>query len=80
MDASRREAKNFGRVAKGGGNFKLDLEFLRCMKIIYMCVYGIYIETFDFFSLGGQKIWTCQKGEGQKYWTRRQGWANNFGF
>ena len=68
---TRREggAENFGRVAKGGRKI-LDLVnfFSKFLKHSFFMFCG-YFGHFQFFG---------QRG-GEKFWTRREGGAKNFG-
>ena len=70
MDASQRGARNF----------RLDLEcFMVCENNLYMFIGLGIIGTFDFSSLGGQKICVA-KGGGRKFFDPSRRGANNFGF
>ena len=56
-----RGTKNFGHVTKGGGNFTLDLEFLRSVKAIFMCL-GYYRRFWILNFRGATKFGWVVKG------------------
>ena len=76
LDASRRGAENFGRVAKGGAkNFGLGQFFFNVSKRQFFHVLWVFWALLIFWSKGGENFGHIANEGGGKFWT-----VNYFGF